>query len=179
MSKGHRDLGASDVVEILGWLAAAGVNVWVDGGWGHDAILGEQTRLHDDLDLIADSEDSARFISALTERGFAVTEHDFPDAFVLEDGGGRQVDVHCARFDAAGNGLCRMRNAEDWPFPVGDLQGQGTISGRPVRCMSPEQQVLCKTGDFEPSEADFQDVRLLHERFGVEIPSMYRDRLYS
>lgn len=30
--------------------------------------------------------------------------------------------------------------------------------------MTPEQRVLCKTGDFEPSEADFQDVRLVHER---------------
>lgn len=176
MSKRQRDLGASDVIEILDWLEDAGVSVWVDGGWGHDAVLGEQTRQHDDLDLIADSDKASRLITALTRHGFSVTERDSSDAFVLEDPDGRQVDVHCARFDAAGNGLYRMRNGEDWPFPAEGLQGQGTIGDRPVRCMTPEQQVLCKTGNFEPSEADFQDVRLLHERFGVEIPRMYRSQ---
>ncbi len=176
MSKKTRDLTASDVVEILGWLEDADLNVWLDGGWGHDAVLGEQTRQHDDLDLIADSDECPRLITALTQHGFAVTERDSSDAFVLEDGAGRQVDVHCARFDAAGNGLYRMSNGEDWPFPAKGLRGEGTIGDRPVRCMTPQQQVLCKTGDFEPSEADFQDVRLLHQRFGVEIPRMYRDK---
>lgn len=174
MSKSQRDLGASDVVEILGWLEDAAVNVWVDGGWGHDAVLGEQTRRHDDLDLIVDSEESARLVTALAEHGFAVTERDSPAAFVLEEDDGRRVDVHCARFDAGGNGLYRMKNGEDWPFPAKTLQGRGTIAGRSVRCLTPEHQVTCKTGDFEPSEADFQDVRLLHERFGVEVPPMYQ-----
>jgi lincosamide nucleotidyltransferase A/C/D/E len=36
---------AADVVEILGWLGAASVDVWLlDGGWGVDALVGEQTR---------------------------------------------------------------------------------------------------------------------------------------
>lgn len=177
MSKLHRDLGVSDVVEVLAWLEGAQLDIWVDGGWGHDAILGEQTRQHDDLDLIADRDQSSRLIAALTEHGFAVTERDSADAFVLEDARGRQVDVHCVRFDAAGNGLYRMRNGEDWPFPVEGLQGQGSIGDKPVRCMTPEQQVVCKTDGFKPSEADIQDVRLLHERFGVEVPPMYRDQV--
>lgn len=76
--------------------------------------------------------------------------------------------------DALGNGLYRMKNGEDWPLPAEGLQGRGTIADRRVRCMTPDLQMLCKTGDFEPSAADYQDVRLLHERFGVEIPAMYR-----
>jgi lincosamide nucleotidyltransferase A/C/D/E len=43
---------AADVVEILGWLRAASADVWLDGGWGVDALVGEQTREHKDLDLI-------------------------------------------------------------------------------------------------------------------------------
>ncbi len=174
MSKRQRDLGASDVVEILEWLEDAQLNVWVDGGWGHDAVLDAQTRRHDDLDLIADRHDSERLIAALTGRGFALTERDSPDAFVLEDRNGRQVDVHCIRRDDAGNGWYRLRDGEEWPFPAETLVGRGSIGGRPVRCLTPEYQVVCKTGDFEPSETDFQDVRLLHERFGVEIPQMYQ-----
>lgn len=43
---------ASDVIMIINALAAAGVDAWLDGGWGVDALVGEQTRPHDDLDLV-------------------------------------------------------------------------------------------------------------------------------
>ena len=29
-----------------------GIEVWIDGGWGVDALLGECTRPHQDLDII-------------------------------------------------------------------------------------------------------------------------------
>jgi lincosamide nucleotidyltransferase A/C/D/E len=45
-------VNAADVVEIVGWLRAAGVDAWLDGGWGVDALVGEETRDHKDLDLI-------------------------------------------------------------------------------------------------------------------------------
>jgi hypothetical protein len=51
MNDSHR-MVETDVVEILGWLSAASVDVWLDGGWGVDALVGEQTREHNDLDLI-------------------------------------------------------------------------------------------------------------------------------
>jgi lincosamide nucleotidyltransferase A/C/D/E len=40
---------ATDVAEIVEWLRTAGVEVWLDGGWGVDALIGEQTREHKDL----------------------------------------------------------------------------------------------------------------------------------
>jgi len=42
---------ANEVLEVLGWLDMVGIEVWVDGGWGVDALLGEETRPHSDLDL--------------------------------------------------------------------------------------------------------------------------------
>ncbi len=45
-------VGSDGVAEILERLAVRGIEVWVDGGWGVDALLGEQTRSHDDLDLV-------------------------------------------------------------------------------------------------------------------------------
>jgi len=175
MSKKTRSLTSSDVLEILDWLEAAEVEVWLDGGWGHDALFGEQTRQHDDLDVVVDLEDASRVIDALAEHGFMVTERESPAAFVLTDADDRQVDVHAARFDEAGNGVYRMNNGEDWLFPADGLGGRGVIAGRPVRCMTPELQMRCKTGNFEPTSADRQDVELLHTRFSVPIPEMYRD----
>lgn len=174
MSKKTRNLTTSDVLEILAWLEAAEVEIWLDGGWGHDALLGEQTRRHDDLDLVLDMEDCHRLIDALAQHGFEVTEQDSPNAFVLTDSGGRQVDVHAAHFDEAGNASYRMRNGEEWIFPADGLGGEGRIAGRPARCMTAELQMRCKTGNFEPTAVDYQDVRLLNARFGVAIPEMYR-----
>ncbi len=143
MSKKTRNLKSSDVLEILAWLEAAEVEVWLDGGWGHDALFGEQTRQHDDLDVVAGLDEASRLIDALGEHGFTVTERESPAAFVLTDGDDRQVDVHAVRFDDAGNGFYRMKDGEDWPFPADGLEGQGVIAGRPVRCMTPERQMRC------------------------------------
>lgn len=176
MAKKNRNLTTSDVVEILDWLEKAEIKVWLDGGWGHDAVLREQTRQHDDLDLVGDVADSSKLEEVLTEKRFKVTERESTNALVFTDSSDRQVDVHLARFDETGKGLYRMSNGEDWVFSPESLQGEGAIGERTVRCMTPEFQMLCKTGDFEPTENDYQDVTLLHERFGVEIPEMYQTK---
>ena len=43
---------SNDVLEILNVLNAANIPVWLDGGWGIDALIGKQTRQHDDLDVV-------------------------------------------------------------------------------------------------------------------------------
>lgn len=43
---------ASDVAVVLDRLEDAKIEAWLEGGWGVDALLGKQTRTHDDLDLI-------------------------------------------------------------------------------------------------------------------------------
>jgi lincosamide nucleotidyltransferase A/C/D/E len=45
------EMSSGDVVELLRLLETSGVEVYVDGGWGVDALLGEQTRPHSDLDI--------------------------------------------------------------------------------------------------------------------------------
>ena len=43
-------MDADDVLRVIDRLASADIRVWVDGGWGVDALLGRQTRRHHDLD---------------------------------------------------------------------------------------------------------------------------------
>jgi hypothetical protein len=44
-------MNPAQVLQVLDRLDANGVTGWLDGGWGVDAVLGEQTRPHEDLDL--------------------------------------------------------------------------------------------------------------------------------
>jgi lincosamide nucleotidyltransferase A/C/D/E len=48
--RASRGMDLGEVLGVLGDLANAGCAVWV-GGWGVDALVGRQTRLHRDLDL--------------------------------------------------------------------------------------------------------------------------------
>ena len=62
---------AGAVLDVLDALGSAGLDVWVDGGWGVDALVGEQTRPHEDLDLVVARSDVPRAEAALRPLGFA------------------------------------------------------------------------------------------------------------
>jgi lincosamide nucleotidyltransferase A/C/D/E len=52
-------LDTSDVLVVLDQLDRAGLMVWLDGGWGVDALLGRHSRPHQDLDLVIARDDCA------------------------------------------------------------------------------------------------------------------------
>ena len=46
-----------DVIGLYTSLENLGVEIWIDGGWGVDALLGEQIRSHKDLDIAIQQKD--------------------------------------------------------------------------------------------------------------------------
>jgi lincosamide nucleotidyltransferase A/C/D/E len=85
---------ADEVVAIVDHLEAPGIQVWLDGGGGVDALLEEQTRLHDDLDLVVALEEVDRLREQLAECGYELMGGAPPMSFELVDRQGRQIDVH-------------------------------------------------------------------------------------
>jgi lincosamide nucleotidyltransferase A/C/D/E len=158
------------LVELMQLFESAGIEVWLEGGWGVDALLGTQTRLHKDLDIILRVADLPKLREILTQRGFSIQEGGTSSNFVLADDSGREVDVHAVNFDRDGNGVYRMANGHDWLFPAAGFTGRGTINGLSVRCLTAEIQVFCHGPWYVATENEFQDMELLHERFGVELP---------
>lgn len=163
-------MDAGEVERLLDLLEAAGIAVWLDGGWGVDALLERETREHDDLDLVAELADARRLTDVLERAGYEAVAGGAPKSFVLVDREGRQVDVHPVVMDESrGGGVYLMDDGREWVYPAEGFAGRGRVAGREVRCLSPEVQVLVHAG-YDLTDKDYRELDLLHERFGVELP---------
>lgn len=162
---------AIEVVDVHAMVRSLGIDVWIDGGWGVDALLGKQTRPHADLDIVIQEKDLPVLRRLLEERGYGDVERDdtSPWNFVLGDDKGHEVDVHAMVLDSEGNGVYGPRGAVD-QAPA--LSRTGTIHGHTVRCIAAEYLVKFHTG-YELHDSDFSDVAALCERFGIEYPKEY------
>jgi lincosamide nucleotidyltransferase A/C/D/E len=94
----------SEVLAVLDALFRAGVKARVAGGWAVDAVVGETTRAHRDLDLAIRTEDVDRAISTVGALGYAVSLDLRPVRLVLAAPRGRRLDIHPVAFDASGFG---------------------------------------------------------------------------
>jgi len=157
-----------DAADLITLLEENGLEVYVDGGWAVDAVLGEQTRPHDDLDIALPHAQVPRLRALLSTRGFCEQRRDdtWECNFVLVDQAGRRRDVHSYTLDAAG------LNVGGVPYIAEQLTGHGVIGGYRVRCIPPGWLVRFHTG-YELDDTDWQDVRLLCERFQIAVPDEY------
>jgi lincosamide nucleotidyltransferase A/C/D/E len=167
-------MAAARVLDLLARFQERGIAVWLDGGWAVDALLGEQTRAHDDLDLVARLEDSARIERALNELGYVLAGGGAPLSFELVDDAGHQVDVHPASFTPTGDGMYRRADGEDWIYPAAGFGGVGRILGREVPCLTPEVVLVNHTTGYALDEAHERDVIALAERYGLPLPEFRR-----
>jgi len=174
---------AEVVIRIYKHLLDNGVQVWLTGGWGIDALLGEETRPHKDLDVIMSLDDVVRMCEIMASQGYRLKDL-WPEnrwttdvknnvtatAFVLADSDGHEFDVHAMCLDDRGNGIPAWQEVEGFIFEKKDLSGEGKIAGFPVRCISPEKQMQCHTG-YELPDKQSSDLELLNKKFGIEYPN--------
>ena len=163
------EMEAEEVVALIESLERSGVRTWLDGGWGVDALLGRQTRPHDDLDLVVVLTDVPTLKDVVAEWGYTLAGGGAPMSFELVDASGRQVDVHPVVFDEEGNGIYLMRTGEEWSYPAAGFAGTGSVLGREVQCLTAEVQVLCHEG-YDLGPDDLGDLQALREAFGVPLP---------
>jgi len=156
-----------DVIDLYKKLDALGIKIWIDGGWGVDALLGKQTRLHEDLDIALQQKDVPKLCELLEAEGYREVKRDNQWNFVLGDDKGRKVDLHAVVFHDLGNIV------EGIPYPPASLTGTGSIDGHTVRCISADYQVKSHSG-YELRDKDFKDVSALCDRFVIEYPEEFR-----
>lgn len=156
------------VLWLLDLFERHGIPLIIDGGWAVDAVLGRQTRRHEDLDIAVEHKDVPRIRTMLEGEGFREVprEDTWECNFVLGDSAGREVDIHSYTFDEAG----KFVHGVDYPFD--SLRGAGTIGGRQVACITPQWLVDFHTG-YKLDENDYHDVKLLCQHLGIPLPAEY------
>ncbi|MCL1842487.1 MAG: GNAT family N-acetyltransferase [Defluviitaleaceae bacterium] len=159
---------ATDTIEIIQLLEKNGIEVYVDGGWGVDALLGRQTRNHSDLDIALPHKFVPLLRSLLEARGYKdVPRDDTRDCnFVLGDSTGRQVDIHSYTFDESGKNIFGVA------YEPHHLTAEGVINGFTVKTIPPDVMVEFHTG-YDVDAGDYQDVKNLCEKFNIPMPKIY------
>jgi lincosamide nucleotidyltransferase A/C/D/E len=164
---------AEYVTTLITLFENSAIRVWVDGGWGVDALLGEQSRPHRDLDIAVDRDVLSQVVALLTTSGYEVFQDELPTRVELGDDQGHRVDIHPLTFDSRGNGLQDLRDGTCGIYTAEGLSGKGLIHGVVVNCLSPALQMRFHEG-YKPDEHDVKDVYALHHRFGIDVPEEYR-----
>jgi lincosamide nucleotidyltransferase A/C/D/E len=161
---------SADVLAVLDLLAGAGVEAWVDGGWGVDALVGDATRQHSDVDLVVPLPALDTALAALATAGYRRVLRDWrPTAVAAADERGREVDLHLVTPTPDGGGDQALPGGGSFHYPP---PVDGTVGGRAVRCVDAPTQVRTHLG-YPPTTKDHTDMRLLRDRLGVELVPPY------
>ena len=165
----------TDACEILRWAEGAEIPVVLDGGWGVDALIGRETRTHNDIDLFVEEKDYQAFIEMIKVRGFCevTMEYTTEHHTVWADDKARIIDLHSFRYAQDGQILY-----EGCMFPAKTFSGKGVIGNIAVQCIEPESQVTFHQG-YAFDENDVHDVKLLCETFGLAVPEEYQKLIKS
>lgn len=153
----------ADVLAVLDALDAADVRAWIEGGWGIDALVGHQTRDHDDVDLAVDSAGQGfeHAITALTAVGYSATLEDLPVRLLMESSEGRSVDLHPLRFATDGSAV-QSGHSREYEYPAAGFT-VGRIGDRAVPCLTAALQIDFHS-HYEPRSVDRHDLAQLAAR---------------
>ena len=165
------EMSAGTAAELYALIDRAQIPIWIDGGWAVDALLGEQTRPHEDLDIVVQTSDLPEILKLYASAGIVAAGEDYalPWNFLLRDDSSIQVDIHAIWFTKTG---IPMYGPTDKAVEYPDLSGRGAIAGLPVKCSTAQSIVEGRTG-FTLRERDVHDVALLCARFGIPMPDEY------
>jgi lincosamide nucleotidyltransferase A/C/D/E len=145
---------AEKVPETLELLTYHDIPAWLDGGWAVDAIAGEQTRDHQDIDLLVPIHEGPRVQQILEGIGFASHEQEteLPHRLVMVNTPARlMIDFHLVTPQDDGSMVFKITNYKanvpsyEYKYSPEGLTGRGVIAGKDVSCITLEEQVRCRT----------------------------------
>lgn len=161
-------MNKKDVVGLYTNLENLGIKIWIDGGWSVDALLGEQTREHQDLDIAINQKDTVSLFNFLKKEGYKETRRDSEYNLVFKDNLSHEIDIHVfilnEKRDVVGGIM----------YPTESITGSGIINNNIVRCISPRYMVefLAPWLSKHP-EKYLTAISALCKKFDIEYPNEY------
>lgn len=157
------------VTEIYLWIAKHNIDIWIDGGWCIDALIGRQTRDHSDLDIAVHRRDNDRLYELLKIKGYKEEKREDSTEYmyVMRDEENNFIDVHVFEYDINGKNIYGVE------YPYGSLTGNGIINNCEVKCINSRFMFEFKIG-YEAREKDIIDLKALNKKFGYELPDKYK-----
>ncbi len=123
--------------EVIAVTQAAGLPVWLFGGWGLDARIGRITREHGDVEFWVERIHAEQSKAVLVDAGAAALMTQPPEEACEFTWGG--VPFSTAYFDRQpdGSSIQLLGRWSDWLFPPGSFGDEpGVLDGTPVPAMS-------------------------------------------
>jgi lincosamide nucleotidyltransferase A/C/D/E len=148
------------------------IPIWIDGGWGIDALLEKQTRDHSDLDIVIEEENVNKSINLLKSKGFKEIPKDDsrPWNFVIGNNC-YQIDYHVINFDKIGNGIYGPIDNGVY-YPKYAFNSKGIILETEVDCISPKYQIESHQG-YDIKYKDYLDVKAICVKYKISLPDEY------
>ena len=113
----------TDVKQILQFAIDAEIKVFLDGGWGVDALLGYQSRAHNDIDIFVEKKDYQNFIEMMKANDFYEIKMEYTtlNHTVWEDLKNRIIDLHCFEYKMCIRDRTHPAQNNGYPF-YGQIQ---------------------------------------------------------
>lgn len=150
---------SADVLAVLRHLKDEGTWHLVGGGWGIDALVGRQTRPHQDLDLAIDARHFSKTVRWLEQQGYSQGADLLPTSLELTADRGRRIDLYPSVVDDDGTGRQAGTEGASFEYRV-DQQATGYINGEPVPCISVGLQRRFHSG-YRLASKDREDLACL------------------
>lgn len=143
-----------EAIAIIDLLEKEGLSPVLDGGWAVDAVAGEQTRIHQDIDFLVDINSGDSLRTLFESKGFVShpEETEMPHRLVVVNVPQKlMIDFHLVTFNEDGSATFKITNYKEnvpsyeYTYSGEGISGVGAIKGRTVRCITLEEQVKCRT----------------------------------
>ena len=145
-----------ELLAVLAAVRAAGCRYWLEGGWGVDALVGRQTRLHRDVDIDIDGDFEDEVLTALLDLGYTIESDWRPNRVELAGADRGWVDVHPLEIDESGDARQAALGGGWHEFPRSFFT-IGRLGDVAIPCFTVEAQRLFHTG-YELRDVDRHDL---------------------
>ncbi|MBQ6808941.1 MAG: aminoglycoside adenylyltransferase [Firmicutes bacterium] len=150
-----------NLLQVLDLLDASGIRYWLDGGWGVDALFGQQSREHRDVDIDFDAVYTEKLLQLLQEQGYRLETDWLPVRAELHHPQLGYLDIHPFVLEEAGK--AKQADLEGgWYLFEADYFGAADFAGREIPCISPKGQKIFHSG-YELREKDRHDLQLIEK----------------